>query len=175
MENKDILEILKAFSELNIEELELKNKELEIKLSKSKKIDTNYLTELTKTLSNKASSEIIENFAKNENNDQTQTKTERKPNEQIVEGITEKEEDKEGIEVITSPIVGTFYEAPAPGKPPFVKVGDNISKGQVLCIIEAMKVMNKIESEVEGKIIEKLVKNEQPVEFGTPLFKIKII
>ena len=71
---------------------------------------------------------------------------------------------------IKSPIVGTFYKKPAPNKPPFVNVGDDIQKGQVICIIEAMKLFNEIESEVEGKIIEILVNDATPVEFDQPLF-----
>ncbi len=75
--------------------------------------------------------------------------------------------------VITSPFVGTFYRAPSPEQPAFVEVGALVRKGQTLCIIEAMKLMNEIESEVEGKVTEVLVENGQPVEFGQPLFRIE--
>lgn len=75
--------------------------------------------------------------------------------------------------VVKSPIVGTFYSAAGPDEKDFVKVGDKVSKGQVLCIIEAMKLMNDIESDFDGEIVEILVKNEQPVEFGQELFYIK--
>lgn len=74
---------------------------------------------------------------------------------------------------ITSPFVGTFYSAPAPGKPNFVKVGDKVSKGQTLCILEAMKIMNEIESDVDGEIVEICVSNESLVEFGQTIFKVK--
>jgi len=76
-------------------------------------------------------------------------------------------------EVIKSPMVGTFYTASKPGAPPFVSVGDVISKGQVLCIVEAMKLMNQIEAEVTGTLVEILVENESPVQFGQPLFRIE--
>ena len=76
-------------------------------------------------------------------------------------------------ELVTAPIVGTFYECPSPGSAAFVKVGDSIEKGQVLCIIESMKLMNEIEAEVSGTIIEKLVDNGKPVEYGQPLFAIR--
>jgi acetyl-CoA carboxylase biotin carboxyl carrier protein len=76
-------------------------------------------------------------------------------------------------EVIKSPMVGTFYAAAKPGSPPFVSVGDVISKGQVLCIVEAMKLMNQIEAEVTGTLVEILVENETPVQFGQPLFRIE--
>jgi oxaloacetate decarboxylase alpha subunit len=72
--------------------------------------------------------------------------------------------------VIKSPMVGTFYRAPAPDAPPFVEVGQDIEVGQVICIIEAMKLMNEIKSEVAGRVLEVLVENGSPVEFGQPLF-----
>lgn len=84
---------------------------------------------------------------------------------------TVKEENTEG-EVVTSPLVGTYYEAPAEDAEAFVKVGDCVKKGQTLAIIEAMKLMNEIESEYDGVIKEIMVKNGQPVEYGQPLFRI---
>ena len=73
---------------------------------------------------------------------------------------------------LESPMVGTFYSAPSPDQPAFCKVGDTVSKGQTLCIIEAMKLMNEIEAEVSGTVLEMLVENGQPVQFGQVLFKI---
>ena len=81
---------------------------------------------------------------------------------------------EEGFDIIKSPIVGTFYEALSPGAPAFVKQGDTVAVGQVLCIVEAMKLMNEIESEAAGQIVKVLVSNGQPVEYGQPLFKIRI-
>jgi acetyl-CoA carboxylase biotin carboxyl carrier protein len=78
----------------------------------------------------------------------------------------------EGAHVQPSPIVGTFYAAPGPDADPYVKVGDSVSKGQVLCIVEAMKLMNEIEAEVSGKVVEVYPSNAQPVEYGEPLFAI---
>jgi acetyl-CoA carboxylase biotin carboxyl carrier protein len=75
--------------------------------------------------------------------------------------------------LLTSPFVGTFYRAPAPEAPPFVDVGQTVRKGQVVCIVEAMKLMNEIESEFDGKILEILVKNAEHVEYGQPLFRIE--
>ena len=74
---------------------------------------------------------------------------------------------------VTSPFVGTFYRAPAPEAPPFVDLGQAVRKGQVVCIVEAMKLMNEIESEFDGKILEILVKNAEHVEYGQPLFRIE--
>ena len=79
----------------------------------------------------------------------------------------------EGLHLVKSPIVGTFYESPGPGSLPFVKPGDKVAAGQVLCIIEAMKLMNEIESDMAGEIIKRLVSNGQPVEYGQPLFAIR--
>jgi acetyl-CoA carboxylase biotin carboxyl carrier protein len=73
---------------------------------------------------------------------------------------------------IPSPMVGTFYRAPAPGEPPFVEVGDRVRSGQTVCIIEAMKLMNEIEAEVSGQVIEILVHNGEPVEYGQPLMRV---
>ena len=82
-------------------------------------------------------------------------------------------EKEEGMAIIKSPIVGTFYEAASPGSPAFVKEGDNVAVGQVLCIVEAMKLMNEIESDAAGQIVKILVSNGQPVEYGQPLFKVR--
>lgn len=73
---------------------------------------------------------------------------------------------------LTSPMVGTFYRSPAPSEPPFAEVGDRIKTGQTVCIIEAMKLMNEIEAEVSGQIVEILVQNAEPVEYGQPLMRI---
>jgi acetyl-CoA carboxylase biotin carboxyl carrier protein len=75
--------------------------------------------------------------------------------------------------LITSPFVGTFYRAPSPEAPPFVDANQSVRKGQVVCIVEAMKLMNEIESEFDGKILEILVKNAEHVEYGQPLFRIE--
>lgn len=75
--------------------------------------------------------------------------------------------------LVTAPMVGTFYVSPAPGAKPFVEVGQEVRVGQVLCVIEAMKMMNQIESERDGKVVAVLAKNGEPVEFGQPLFAIE--
>ncbi len=80
---------------------------------------------------------------------------------------------EEELHMVKSPIVGTFYEAPGPGALPFVKPGDQVAAGQVLCIIEAMKLMNEIEADASGEVVKVLVNNGQPVEYGQPLFAIR--
>ncbi|HMK29773.1 MAG TPA: acetyl-CoA carboxylase biotin carboxyl carrier protein [Terriglobales bacterium] len=86
----------------------------------------------------------------------------------------EKQEVAEDLHMVRSPIVGTFYESPSPGAPPFVKPGDSVSVGQVLCIVEAMKLMNEIESDVAGELVKRLVTNGQPIEYGQELFAIRV-
>ena len=82
---------------------------------------------------------------------------------------------EESFHMVRSPIVGTYYESPSPGSPPFVKVGDTVEAGQVLCIVEAMKLMNEIESDASGEIVKMLVTNGQPIEYGQELFALRKI
>jgi len=82
-------------------------------------------------------------------------------------------EEESGLHEVKSPIVGTFYESPSPGAPAFVKAGDVVQEGQVLCIIEAMKLMNEIEADASGEIVKRVVNNGQPVEYGQVLFLIR--
>ncbi|EDM23670.1 acetyl-CoA carboxylase biotin carboxyl carrier protein [Caminibacter mediatlanticus] len=91
----------------------------------------------------------------------------------VVQKVEAKPECEVEGELITSPMVGTFYQAPSPDSPPYVKVGDKVKKGQTLCIIEAMKIMNELEAEFDCEILEVLVEDGQPVEFDTPLFRVK--
>lgn len=84
-----------------------------------------------------------------------------------------KDDTDENLHIIKSPIVGTFYRAPAPDADPYVQVNDSVSDGTVLCIVEAMKLMNEIECDISGKIVQILVEDGTPVEFNQPLFKIE--
>jgi acetyl-CoA carboxylase biotin carboxyl carrier protein len=92
-----------------------------------------------------------------------------------VEKSPAEKEDKGKYYEIISPMVGTFYAAPSPDSEPFVKVGDEIHTDEVVCILEAMKVMNEIKSEVHGRIAEILVENTEPVEYGQALFKVEVL
>ena len=91
------------------------------------------------------------------------------------EKATTETEEETRVITVTSPIVGTFFRAPSPEADPFVETGSKVKKGQVLCIVEAMKLMNEIESEIDGVLIKILVDNGQPVEYGEPLFLIEPI
>lgn len=90
-----------------------------------------------------------------------------------VEAKKEESADDQKLKTITSPIVGIFHRAPSPESPPFVEVGSTVRNGQVLCIIEAMKLMNEIESDRDGTVAQILIENGQPVEYGEPLFRIE--
>jgi acetyl-CoA carboxylase biotin carboxyl carrier protein len=82
-------------------------------------------------------------------------------------------DDEAGLHIVKSPIVGTFYESPSPGSPAFVKPGDTVEVGQVLCIVEAMKLMNEIESDAAGEVVKRFVTSGQPVEYGQKLFAVR--
>jgi acetyl-CoA carboxylase biotin carboxyl carrier protein len=84
-----------------------------------------------------------------------------------------KTDEDASLHIVKSPIVGTFYESPSPGTPAFVKVGDTVENGQTLCIVEAMKLMNEIESDAAGEIVKRFVESGQPVEYGQSLFAVR--
>ena len=107
--------------------------------------------------------QILANIPPNNNNNKAVAKEETES----------REETKDNLHEVRSPIVGTFYRAPAPDADPYVQVGDNVSVGSVLCIVEAMKLMNEIESDIDGKIIKILIENGKPVEYNQPLFLIQ--
>jgi len=150
MKFEDILKIIEIFEKSNLTELEIKIDEpkFKIKLSKNNQIQGQVIQVPQ-----------IQSFQPIQK-------------EEIIKEI--KEEKKENIHIIKSPLVGTFYRAPSPGAEPFVKEGDFVKKGQVLCIIEAMKVMNEIESDVDGIVERILVENGKPVEYGQELFIIRL-
>ncbi len=103
-------------------------------------------------------------------------KEESKPQEaeQAKEEVKEEELEAEKLYKLTAPMVGTFYRRPSPGSPPYVEVGDHIKPGQVVCLIEAMKLFNEVKSEVSGTIKKVLVEDASPVEFGQPLFLVEL-
>ncbi|MGN0145075.1 MAG: acetyl-CoA carboxylase biotin carboxyl carrier protein [Clostridium sp.] len=118
---------------------------------------------------------VINNTKESTESETSVKKVEKSITSEEVKNVVknEKKEDDSNVSIITSPMVGTFYSASSPEADPFVKVGDRVSKGKVICIIEAMKLMNEIESEYSGEIVECLMKDGDMVEYGQPLFKIK--
>jgi len=95
------------------------------------------------------------------------------PSQPVKEEAEKTEKGVDNLVAIKSPIVGTFYRSPAPDAPPYIDIGDVVKPGQVVCIVEAMKLLNEIESDVAGKIVKMLVKNEDPVEYNQELFMVE--
>lgn len=155
MDYKSIQELIKTVSASGLTLVELETEGIKIKLEKRQEAVTM-----------ERASEIVKTIAVEE-----QPTVIIKDTPIVQESIHIESVKKEGI-LVTSPIVGTYYDSPSPELPAFVSVGAKVKKGQVLCIIEAMKLMNEIESEVDGEIVEVLVQKEQMVEYGQPLFRI---
>lgn len=155
MNIKYIEKLIKLLDNSSVEEIEIKSFGKYIRVSK------------------KPSGSIVNSSAVKESLSSIPVETESKEIKKEYSGIKKEEKDKKGLVAVKAPLVGTFYKAPAPDAPPYVEKGDHVKKGDVLCIIEAMKIMNEIESEVEGTVVEILVKNEEPVQFGQELFLIK--
>ncbi|NWF66620.1 MAG: acetyl-CoA carboxylase biotin carboxyl carrier protein [Campylobacterales bacterium] len=149
MQFEEIKELIKLFDESSITSLTIKEQEFAINLAKEQIIATTQLTQPQNVVIQQP---------------QIQT-TQEQPKEQ-------KTVKKSGEE-LKSPMVGTFYRCPSPDKPAFVNVGDRVKKGQTLCILEAMKIMNEIEAEFDCKILEFLVDDGQPVEYDMPLFLVE--
>ena len=147
MNIKELKEMINLMNENSLSELEVEKQGLRIRLKKG---FGGEIERVVERISSKDQQEIT-----------PQTSAEGKP------ALGPKAEE------IKSPMVGTFYKAPSPDSPPFVKVGDNIEIGQVVCVIEAMKLMNEIKSEIKGKIVSVLVENADPVEFGQTLFLVE--
>ena len=106
------------------------------------------------------------------NKDDLATESQSDSSQKIISTYKEEETPNDKLIIVKSPIIGTFYRRPAPDKEPFVEIGRDINEGDVLCVIEAMKLFNEIESEVSGKIVKILVEDSSPVEFEQPLFLI---
>ncbi len=154
--------LVKIFDDSKATELEIQEEGITIKLSRKikeyKKID---LVEPVRVIQN----EIPQELSKNESSNNKVIKEEPK-----IEAI---KEETYNLHTIHSPIVGTFYRAPSPDSPPFVEIGTKVKPGDTLCIIEAMKLMNEIESDISGTIEKILCENGKPVEFNQALFLIK--
>lgn len=166
-----ILKIMEQFEKTSINTLKYKNDGEEILLTKGKNgsqasisVDEHNANILK---------EAIDKTNKKNKSQLTQKSEDEKPADSASVPEAANEEGKDEFVSVESPIIGTFYRSPAPGKSAYVKKGDKINKGDVLCIIEAMKVMNKIESEVDGEIMDICIADGETVEYGTCLFKVK--
>ncbi len=165
---EDILKIIEQFESSSIDSLRYKTGDEEIELSRNKNGSA------THSNPQGVNAEQVKSLLK-EAEGATQpsdTASAEPPVEEKEEQAGEQED--ENLFTVTSPIIGTYYSSPAPGKPAYVKKGDKVKEGDTLCIIEAMKVMNKIESEVAGEVVEEIAKDGQTVEYGSELYKIKL-
>ncbi len=157
MNLEEIKELIRVFGRSKLDKLKVKDGEFEVSMSKEEH-QTTVVTTPQSTLVQQVAPVAVAS-------EQTPTiETEAKAAPLAQEG-----------ELIRSPMVGTFYAAPSPDSPPFVKAGDTVNKGQVLCILEAMKIMNELEAEFNCKILEVLVEDGQPVEYDMPLFRVERI
>ena len=160
MEIKQINQLMSAMVRNDIKKLALKKEGFEIELERA---DGSIHPSLEHTISNPMSVDFEKRRAHHNKADDAEQTVEKEE--------AAKEDDDEGIS-ITSPMVGTFYRAAAPTDAPFIKVGDTVEESTVVCLIEAMKVMNEVKADVKGVVTEVLIDNAHPVEFGTPLFRI---
>lgn len=164
MELKDIRELIEMINSSELAYFELKMDDNYIKMDKSL---TRNLVDNVKT---ENASDITNNNKNNYSKDLSNEKV-KEDTEDLKENIVVKEE--ENLITVTSPMVGTFYGAQSQGSDPFVTEGTNVSKGDVLCIVEAMKLMNEIECEYNGEIVKVLIKDGDMVEYGQPMFKLR--
>lgn len=158
MEYKNIEQLIKIMSESNLTELEIDSDDIKIKMKKEKeRIAVREVAEEVRMVPNVIVKQPEVRVATTQ--------------EDVLSQPAVTEDD--GLEKITSPIVGTFYESPSPDAEAYVLVGSKVKKGEVICIVEAMKLMNEIEAEFDLEIVERLIKNEDMVEYGEALFKVK--
>lgn len=162
MNQKEIKELIEYLIEKNIAEFELQRGDVRVRIKREAQVSAPEMRYVTAQVA----AESERGSASPSPNPSSTGSAAGTASIQAAEG--------QDLQIVKSPIVGTFYESPSPGSPPFVKIGDPVEVGQVLCIIEAMKLMNEIESDYAGKITQKLVSNGQPVEYGQPLFAISV-
>ena len=172
-----IKKIINVIENTNIEEIEISSfwGIQKIRLSKKKSVTQANIPINSHDIDNKKNTIVVEdppkrNDSENDKSIEKQTEDNAEEGEEIDNDLVISEED---LEYQKAPLVGTFYASSKPGEPPFVNVGDKISKGQTICIIEAMKIFNEIESDFDGVIVEVLAEDSNPVEFNQSIFSIK--
>ena len=150
MDIRKVKKLIEMLEESSLEEIEIQEGEESVRLVKNK----------------------ANNLVSNQPIHSSPTQTVEAIADTNEEGVVEKTEDKNYGDLINSPMVGTFYASASPGSKPFISVGDHVNEGDVVCIVEAMKMMNEIKSEFSGKVLSINVENSQPVEYGQALFEI---
>jgi acetyl-CoA carboxylase biotin carboxyl carrier protein len=154
----DLCELLNVLNQTDVAELNLKNSEFELSIRKGSTAELNGKAIALESLAPAPTDRVEQAHHVNDPPPQ--------PSASHLSVVDPKWAE------ITAPMVGTFYRSPAPDEPPFVNVGDRISVGQTVCILEAMKLMNELDSDVSGEIVEILVENGEPVEYGQPLMRV---
>ena len=168
MNFNEIKEIIKVIDSTDLRYVKLENSDIKLEVSKDK-IDFINNKEEVRVLENKENE--ISNISEIEDNSKS---NDYKDDEKSDSNDYSSSENTEGdIYEVTAPIMGTFYSSPSPEDDPFVKKGSKISKGDTLCIIEAMKLMNEVKSEIDGEVVEVMVENESLVEYNQVLFRIR--
>ncbi len=152
---QDLKQLIEFLKENQVAEFELDRGDLRVKLRFDQLAGSAGLSDMTSLLASARAASIAQEAAKP-----------AAPAEAAVDPDA-------GLHLVKSPIVGTFYGSPSPGAPPFVSLGERVDKGQVICIVEAMKLMNEIESDAAGEIVKSYCSNGQPIEFGQPLFSVR--
>ncbi|WMJ80130.1 acetyl-CoA carboxylase biotin carboxyl carrier protein [Clostridium sp. MB40-C1] len=163
MDYRDIKDIIKLMSESRLTSLEIETEEISIKMKKT--LENEGVPVIKENQNDINKNEIMQEISLENSNLAIEKQEESLPQSIISDNII----------TIKSPIVGTYYSSPAPGEENFVKEGSKVQKGETLCIIEAMKLMNEIEAEDDYEIVQILVKNEDMVEYGQPIFNVKKI
>jgi len=170
MKLNEIQELIKFVSKSNVSEVELETKDFKIVIKTGKNLTTSAIPQPVVVPNTTPVIPAVVSAPVTTPAPAADTSSSSKINETKTETKSESEDKK--YHVVKSPMIGTFYRSPAPDKPPFVNIGDVVEVGQPLCIIEAMKLFNEIESDVKGKIVKILVENATPVEYDQPLFLI---
>ncbi len=167
MEFKEIQDLLKLVNKTDLSEVEIEKKDFKLKIRR-KEPENNVIYATTPSAQVPPLSPVIQSptspIVPMESESELKTESQ----------AAESQEASKNLHTFKSPMIGTFYRAPNPGADPYVKVGDIIRKGQVLCIVEAMKLFNEIESEVDGKIVKILLEDAHPVEYDQPLFLVDL-
>lgn len=164
----EVKELIDIIDKSSLRCFELESQDIKIKMNKNLEVSQNFKEE--QVVRNAENSNFNNEVARTElSNNEVSNKI--KVEESIKEEVTVGESGD--FKIVKSPLVGTFYSASSPGEEPYAKVGDRVKKGDVLCIVEAMKIMNEITSEYDGEIVEVMCKDDDIIEYGLPLFKIK--
>lgn len=172
MKLSEIQDLIKFVSKSNVSEVELETKEFRIIIKTGKNNAANNTIPQQVVVQSMPPVVPATTIVQQPAPTQDITSTSRPAEQRVTENKSEDKTEEKNYHVVKSPMIGTFYRSPSPDKPPFVNIGDTVEIGQPLCIIEAMKLFNEIESDVKGKIVKILVENATPVEYDQPLFLI---